>query len=333
MLWPTVLPLASLLAMLVISPALVLAQSDATAISSSTSSLQDSPAAPSSSRYRKLDPDALITVPPSAQIADTVSRRGFLAELKAVGGGKALSWKPQELADSDTMAFQADAAEIRREVWSLEFTFKPLRLIEVSTQGPSGSAETRKVWYLMYRVRDLGGHLQPVREESGLYKIQKVDALETAVRFRPTFELYSHEFKKCYLDEHAPAVVEAVRQREDPNRDLLSNRQMALQKFGKGTEAWGVAVWNYQREVDPRIDFFSIYVRGLTNAYAEQSMGEKTRLLPKTLQINFWRPGDALDLQEDEFRYGLPVDDAAKYGLDKARPHRWVFLQGCTSGR
>ena len=27
---------------------------------------------------------------------------------------------------------------------------------------------------------------------------------------------------------------------------------------------WGVATWEY---VDPRMDFFSIYVKGLTNAY------------------------------------------------------------------
>ena len=28
------------------------------------------------------------------------------------------------------------------------------------------------------------------------------------------------------------------------------------------------------------------------------------------LQLNFWRPGDAIDPNEREFRYGVPLDKA-----------------------
>ena len=309
-------------------------QAPSPAVSAARTTRQPVASSTSPDRYRKLDPDALITVPPSAQISDTVSTRNFLNDLKSVGGGKALAWKPQYLAESATLAFQAESAEVRRAIWSLEFSFKPVRLIEVPVQGINGETAAKQAWYMMYRVRDLGGHLNPTEDKkTGLFKAVKTDKLADPYFFRPTFELYSHEFKKCYKDEHAPDVVEAVRRREDPNRELLSTRQMAVAKLGKGAEHWGVAVWNARQEVDPRIDFFSIYVRGLTNAYAEQNAADAIKPLPKTLQVNFWRPGDSIGLDESEFRYGLPPDGAAKYNLTQARPHRWVFLAPCARGR
>ena len=85
---------------------------------------------------------------------------------------------------------------------------------------------------------------------------------------------------------------------------------------------WGVATWEF---VDPRMDFFSIYVKGLTNAYrfADQPGAYKVgdapatgrRFAQKTLKLNFWRPGDEIDPREDEIFYGIPgqVD------------HQWVF--------
>ena len=98
--------------------------------------------------------------------------------------------------------------------------------------------------------------------------------------------------------------------------------------------------------VDPRSDFFSIYVRGLTNAYRWQDPpngfkagdppGTGRRFLYKTLQLNFWRPGDSLDHNEDEIRFGVPnqnqlpsgitEDQVLKaYGLKERVDYQWVY--------
>ena len=45
----------------------------------------------------------------------------------------------------------------------------------------------------------------------------------------------------------------------------------------------------------------------------------------KTLQLNFWRPGDELLQDEREIRYGVPVGKADLYGVDDGVAYRWVY--------
>ena len=53
----------------------------------------------------------------------------------------------------------------------------------------------------------------------------------------------------------------------------------------------------------------------------------------KTLQLNFWRPGDVVYEHEEEIRYGVPaVSDPAeqakiltKYGITERVDHLWVY--------
>ncbi len=69
-------------------------------------------------------------------------------------------------------------------------------------------------------------------------------------------------------------------------------------------------------DLDPRIDFFSIYVQGLTNAYRWKDepgkfqkgsdLGTGRVLSRKTLKINFWRAGDEYYEKEKEIRLGAP---------------------------
>ena len=76
-----------------------------------------------------------------------------------------------------------------------------------------------------------------------------------------------------------------------------------------------MATWT---DMDPSMDRFSIFVRGLSNAYqwVDQPGGFKPgdppgsgrKLTQKTLQLNFWRPGDAVYEHEAEIRYGIPGD-------------------------
>jgi hypothetical protein len=68
---------------------------------------------------------------------------------------------------------------------------------------------------------------------------------------------------------------------------------------------WGVAVFE---DVDPRIDYVSVYVSGLTNAFRIQPDPSQPNLR-KTLQLNFWRPGDTIAEDKDAIAYGIPLVD------------------------
>jgi hypothetical protein len=95
---------------------------------------------------------------------------------------------------------------------------------------------------------------------------------------------------------------------------------------------WGVATWT---DVDPRIDFFSVYVGGLTNAYRWEDMagaykpgdppGKGRRFARKTLQLNFWRPGDEVAQHEREIRYGVPLAQPQLYDVADGVAYRWVY--------
>src|SRR5690606_6878299 len=137
-------------------------------------------------------------------------------------------------------------------------------------------------------------------------------------------------------DRVLPLAVEAIQRREDPHRKLLDSVQIGNQPIPLSTpdedrSVWGVATWV---DVDPRIDLFSIYVKGLTGAYrfednpAELKPGDRPgkgrKYTQKTLKLNFWRPGDEYFESEKEIYVGVPKGiskDDAKAQVD----HEWVF--------
>ena len=133
----------------------------------------------------------------------------------------------------------------------------------------------------------------------------------------PEFMLQSLEFNKAYRDRIIPLAIDPIRQREDPNRKLLNSVEMSktpipVSKEGDDEGVWGVATWS---DIDMRIDFFSIYVKGLSSAYrwtdppkvakgAEPAAGRKFQY--KTLELNFWRAGDEYFPTQHEIYYGIP---------------------------
>ena len=118
-----------------------------------------------------------------------------------------------------------------------------------------------------------------------------------------------------------PVATAYIQRREDPNRKLLDTIQIEGD-IAPGKEVWGVATW---ADMDPSMDRFSIFVRGLSNAYQwidqpgafkpGDPPGSGRKLIPKTLQLNFWRPGDDRFEHEAEIRYGIPGD------VD----YRWIY--------
>jgi hypothetical protein len=286
---------------------------------------------------RQLAPGVLTTIPPSLVPEDTVSTHDMM-EIRA---NPALKWNPEFLSASKTLYGMAENVKFRRDIFCLEFSFKPLRLIEVDVPTASGT-QRKLVWYLVYRVRNTGQVLRPVEEKDGVFTAK--EAKGEPVRFLPQLVLESQDrladgqrVPKAYLDRVIPAAVVAISKRETPGHMLLNSVEMAEQPIPVSDEridrsVWGVATWT---DIDPRIDFFSVYVGGLTNAYRWKDTpnvyklgdqpGKGRQFARKTLQLNFWRPGDELLPSEREFRFGVPPENANLYGVHDGVAYRWVY--------
>lgn len=280
---------------------------------------------------RQFAPGVETVIPPALDPGDTVTQHDMVEVLAE----ESLEWTPKLLADQ-TLREQAKEARFKRDVWCLEFAFKPLRMIRLL--DPASDSGQRLVWYLVYRVKNTGAALTPTMNEAD-GSFEAVAADSGPLRFLPHMVLQGHDtapeggkIYRAYLDQVAPEAVPAIRQRETPGRKLFTATTMPLEPIAVGEERWGVAMWS---GVDPEIDFFSVYVRGLSNAYewtdpegvfqAGDPPGKGRLFVRKTLQLNFWRPGDRFLQHENEVRYGTAPGHAALYGVEEGVDHQWVY--------
>jgi hypothetical protein len=252
--------------------------------------------------FRQLAPGALTVIPPNRSAADTLLRDD-LAEITARAD---LEWTPRQAPAGSTLAARGHNREFTRDIWCLEFAFKPPRTIEIDVPVSDEKMQRTRVWYVVYRVRNVGGLRAVVDARNPLTR--GTEPFETPIRFVPQFVLESREAVapddgaaayRAYLDRVVPAALAAIRDREDPARPLLDSAAMSAEDLQPGEERWGVAVWE---GVDPRIDFFSIYVRGLTNAlrWRQRPNAGAADAVPEggreqtlqALRLDFWKPGD-----------------------------------------
>jgi hypothetical protein len=330
---------------------------------------------------RQFAPGVLTTIAPAPQAQEMYS--GPLPLVEVPIAIKDLQYEPKLAAISSTVFERSQNALLRRVIWNLEFSFKPMRMIQVDVPQASGRMQRQLVWYMVYRVRNLGNHLKPKGlitpellasdaeqdpsdevvqlledkpETKELYERFKelTDEVEvfgrksTELRFFPHFVLHSTEYKKEYLDRVIPAALGPIKAREFPGRpdqvlhNSLTISEVAIPKSDENTDnsVWGVVTWT---DIDPRIDYFTVFVQGLTNAYQFEdpagafktgdSPGTGRKLARKTLQLNFWRPGDTIDPHEEEIHFGCRLDPdpaeqqriLAQYGIEKAVDHVWVY--------
>jgi hypothetical protein len=283
--------------------------------------------------YRRLAPGVETTVPIQWDPTETVSFSNIVEILSIPG----LNWTPQTISKAQTVREKATRHPLRRDVWNLEFSFLPMRMIRVDLPEAGGKPRPTMVWYMVYRVTNRGGHLRPTQKEDGTWDIEKADY---PVSFAPSFTLHTPELRKSYRDKVIPLALDPIRRREDPRRQLLNSAQMMqrpieLTTQTKDNSVWGVATWESGFEsgdmVDPRTDYFSIYVAGLSNAYrfADPQGAYKENDPPgtgrlyrrKTLQLNFWRPSDEFSTAETEIYLGTPPS----LGIEGRIDYRWVF--------
>jgi hypothetical protein len=244
--------------------------------------------------YRVLAPGVMHTVNPMREVQETYSRHDVV-----------------ELLAADPKMDWAKNVAFRHDVFALQFSFKPVRFVWVDIPQVSGRMQQKLIWYLVYSVTNPGKIAHPVQQPDGTYQVEPVDK---KVRFSPQFLLESQlpGDDRAYPDRVIPVAMVRIRAREDPYRAFLNSAEIN-RDIDVGETLWGIATWE---DVDPRIETFSIYVTGLTNAYrwtdepgrykAGNPIGTGRRLSRKTLKLNFWRPVDEFHQNEDAIRFGIP---------------------------
>ncbi len=252
-------------------------------------------------------------------------------------------YQPATFPKTETLFSTTRQVVFFRDVWQYEFGFLGLRQLKIEATGPDGGDRVKNIWYLAYRVRNTGvavshdkvpdprfGHVDHVINTAP----GELDPNTLPGRFFPVFTLSGWVQDAAtgtyqlveYKDRVLPGVKELVAREEDPDETYLDTVQMVrqvLERFpadsGQGG-TWGLAVWY---NVDPAIDFVTVKVNGLTNAFRlERNPDGELDVIAKTLQLNFWRPGDRIDEDEDVVDYGIPLLDNSLDQSEIARRYR-----------
>jgi hypothetical protein len=288
--------------------------------------------------FKRLAPGIETTVPVHLDAEETYAKHELVDITRGVPD---LAWTPNFLPKSRTLFEMAKSTTIHRTIWNLEFTFKPLRMIRVDVPQKDGTMDNKLIWYMVYRVKNNGGHLKPrLRDKDeqgeaaegatpitlpkGTYAVDKVNEVllpfavkpSTGLKFFPMFTLETQDDQKTTgLKDHiVPTAVPAIQRREDRNRSLLNSVEIGQTTVQLSTEqidksVWGIVTWE---DVNPKTDYFSVYISGLTNAYrwkddpakvtADSPPGAGRTFVRRHLKLSFWRPGDEYLQHEDEVR-------------------------------
>lgn len=178
-------------------------------------------------------------------------------------------------------------------VWTLNFRYKPPRILTVDGFDKNGKPTKQTVWYMWYQVYNRSGE---------------------PVYFTPEFELVTKDLNTTHLDEPQPYIFEQVKKFEDktiskdkPNGELnlLSTIEISRRPIPPSkpdafpTMVSGLAIWTDMADKAPKTNKFSVYVTGLSNGIATEQTkpatpsGQVTTLIKrKTLRIDFIRPTD-----------------------------------------
>ena len=280
---------------------------------------------------KTLAPGVLKVVPTAIEARDTYSVPMPLLGLDSK------PFQPNFAPFLDTLHGQTQNVVFFRDVWQYEFGFTGLRQATIPLRTANGTIN-QNVWYMVMRVRNTGVNAvyEKVKEDERFehikYSLKRNDEkYEVKSRFKLDFYLNGwvregNSYREVsYRDQLNPEAQKRIRDIEDSERFLLDKVEMMFAKFplAKGAndgERWGVAIW---KDVDPRLDYISVTVRGLTNAFRIQTTaGGERKLKHRNLQLNFWRPGDTVAQDRDDVAFGIPLVDNAAEQVDICRKYR-----------
>jgi len=170
------------------------------------------------------------------------------------------------------------------QIWGFEFSYKSPRMMVVDIPDEQGRPQRKLVWYLPYRI---------------------TNRTDSEKMFVGEFTLETDTGKK-YDDRVVPIAMRAIEIREDPRKEWHDSATVAgmvpvSPKEGAARSVHGIATWY---DVDPKTDYFSIFVTGLSNGYTmEKADDGPERAVRKTLELKFWRPGDEFFENEREIQF------------------------------
>ena len=224
---------------------------------------------------------------------------------------------------------QASAEERLRQpdIWVMDVYVKPLRMIEVELPDPkSGEVKPRVIWYLCYRAVN-----RPIEVKSPPNELPPSDkklATQTQI-FVPEFQLVArdNQQQKRYFDRVMPVAQQAINRREKVKYlnsvEIVGPVPTPVPEGQSGKELLGVATW---RGIDPTIDRFRLFMTGFSNGYevgqVDAGQTKKEVVLRKTLQIDYWRPGDEFELMEREIRM---IESDASMDDEAEQAPRWRY--------
>ena len=220
-------------------------------------------------------------------------------------------------------------------LWVMEVEFKNMRLVRLPVTDPeTGATANELVWYLVWRAtnrplrtpeRDLaddpvnatdgppGGdvwvpELVLIAEDSGNEQFRDVVLPDAVARIE------SRELRGAYEDVTLNTTVAAA-----GTLPALTDRTPEARP-GDGA-VYGVATWT---GIDPETDRFTVLLNGFSNGYEQASGPDGAPIVNRRTGIlRFWRPGDAVDEREQEFRLG--TDPRGGENPLAALP-RWEYL-------
>jgi len=330
-----------------------------------------------------LGPGVLTTVSPDINYDETYTRQ---AAVEFLANETKLDDRLEQNVLFDRKQW-ADEIRFRRDIWCLEFQYKPIRTIWVDIPTKNG-VERKLVLYMVYSVTNAGERsairtaidrkiefpvhktmevatctcdfcVQDVgnspgntpgskkyevntppllRNQSGSFKPEPI---QIPIQFAPQFILASDNILKSaetivdqdtgdittkvqrteavFFDQIIPIAIARIAEREKMEK-LESTVSIAGKTIQPNETVWGVATWIAGDAIGPDKDitdmnFFSVYIRGLTNAYKWEKTayrkgdptGSGRELTPKVLKLNFSRPGDTnvRDMNDRQFRIGI----------------------------
>ncbi len=275
---------------------------------------------------RELAPGVLKVVPLAVETADSHTLRMPLPDLDAK------QYVPNTFSPAQTLHGSTRDIVLFRDVWQYEFAFLGLRQIELDVPVANNQVAKKNVWYMVYRVRNIGKSIsydkitdQLVKTDHHeiVYDRTELDPATLPGRFFPVFNLVgwvhnpqTRDYDRVeYTDSVLPTAVRQIQLEEDAARQLLdsveiSRTELPLAKGKSDGAVWGVATWV---NVDPRINYTSVRIRGLTNAYRMVNNADGTKSFRfRELQVNFYRPGDILRESQDRIALGIPLVDSPK---------------------
>jgi len=176
--------------------------------------------------FRELAPGVLTVIPPDVSTDDTIQRGDILEITRGLAD---TAWTPKRDSIGGTLVERAKDRIYPRDVWCLEFAYKPPRHIDIDLPGSDLTMRRKRVLYMLYRVKNTGGRRStaPAADPAAFAR----ETYEEPVRFLPHFVLESVEglthpegsiHYRGYLDRVTPEAIEPIRRREGvaPSRGL-----------------------------------------------------------------------------------------------------------------